>query len=157
MLEDDDEVGSLKDFIDDGDVSDFTSTSDTGQSGNDSEPEVLDEVKGGKKKKQLSTRSQIKDKGDLVSGLDEVKEEALASEKGWWNQFLDQETDLERVELGSKMVLLMDILRECEMVGDKVLVFSQSLLSLDLIEAFLEKVDHDNSQMSSQGEASMLL
>ncbi len=39
------------------------------------------------------------------------------------------------------MVLLLDILRECELMGDKVLVFSQSLLSLDLIQDFLQKVD----------------
>lgn len=40
------------------------------------------------------------------------------------------------------MILLMDILKECELMGDKVLVFSQSLLSLDLIEEFLAKMDH---------------
>ena len=60
--------------------------------------------------------------------------------KGWWDQFLGDDC-LEQVELGSKMVLLMEILKECEMLGDKVLVFSQSLLSLDLIQDFLEKID----------------
>ena len=45
---------------------------------------------------------------------------------------------LQNIELGSKIVLLMRILKESERVGDKVLVFSQSLLSLDLIETFLE-------------------
>ena len=45
---------------------------------------------------------------------------------------------LQNIELGSKIVLLMRILKESERVGDKVLVFSQSLLSLDLIPTFLE-------------------
>ena len=47
---------------------------------------------------------------------------------------------LQNIELGSKIVLLMRILKESERVGDKVLVFSQSLLSLDLIETFLEVI-----------------
>ena len=64
---------------------------------------------------------------------------------GWWHQFLKDEDELDNLELGSKMVLLMEILKECELMGDKVLVFSQSLLSLSLIQDFLEKEDakHD--------------
>ena len=73
---------------------------------------------------------------------DEAKADALAANKGWWSQFLkdpeDEENELLNVELGSKMILLMDILKESYLIGDKVLVFSQSLLSLDLIETFLK-------------------
>ena len=43
-------------------------------------------------------------------------------------------------------VLLMDILKEAETVGDKVLVFSQSLLSLDLIQEFLRTIDESNDK-----------
>ena len=88
---------------------------------------------------------------ELSKGLDEAKAEALAANKGWWSQFLkdpeDEENELLNVELGSKMILLMDILKECYLIGDKVLVFSQSLLSLDLIETFLkysESVDSED-------------
>merc|ERR1719384_1588493 len=47
------------------------------------------------------------------------------------------------------MVLLMDILEESAMIGDKVLVFSQSILSLDLIEDFLGKVNdaHESAKV----------
>jgi transcriptional regulator ATRX len=70
----------------------------------------------------------------------------MVSLSGWWNQFLEEDDDLENLELGSKMILLMDILKECELLGDKVLVFSQSLLSLDLIEAFLAKANEANEE-----------
>ena len=89
---------------------------------------------------------------DLVKGLDEVKRDELAADKGWWNKFLDQEGDeppelqLKKLSLGSKMILLMDILKEAETVGDKVLVFSQSLLSLDIIQEFLRTIDESNNK-----------
>ena len=89
---------------------------------------------------------------ELVKGLDEVKRDELAADKGWWNKFLDQENDeppelqLRKLSLGSKMILLMDILKEAETVGDKVLVFSQSLLSLDLIQEFLRTIDESNNK-----------
>ncbi len=76
-----------------------------------------------------------------MGGLDEARAEELGADKGWWHRFLENEEDLDKVEMGSKMVLLLDILKECEMMGDKVLVFSQSLLSLDLIEDFLRQLD----------------
>ena len=65
---------------------------------------------------------------------------------------MDQENDeppelqLRKLSLGSKMILLMDILKEAETVGDKVLVFSQSLLSLDLIQEFLRTIDESNNK-----------
>merc|ERR1719445_1554993 len=59
--------------------------------------------------------------------------------------------ELDDIRFGNKMVLLMDILKECAMIGDKVLVFSQSLLSLDLIEEFLARVNeaHESSSADS--------
>ena len=65
---------------------------------------------------------------------------------------MSDEHELDHLELGSKMVLLMDILKECELLGDKVLVFSQSLLSLDLIEAFLEKIDQEGAESGDKSE-----
>lgn len=42
-------------------------------------------------------------------------------------------------------MLLFSILAECKACGDKLLVFSQSLFSLDVIEQFLAMID-ENTQ-----------
>ncbi|XP_008282594.1 transcriptional regulator ATRX isoform X1 [Stegastes partitus] len=55
-----------------------------------------------------------------------------------WHREFVVEADAEILEHSGKMVLLFEILRMAEEVDDKVLVFSQSLISLDLIEDFLE-------------------
>lgn len=47
----------------------------------------------------------------------------------------DMETDL---ELSGKLVFLFKLLEETHRLDEKVLVFSQSLLTLDLIETFLQ-------------------
>ncbi|XP_047440788.1 transcriptional regulator ATRX isoform X2 [Mugil cephalus] len=55
-----------------------------------------------------------------------------------WHKEFVTEADAEILEHSGKMVLLFEILRMAEEVEEKVLVFSQSLISLDLIEDFLE-------------------
>ncbi|XP_031712833.1 ATRX chromatin remodeler, like isoform X2 [Anarrhichthys ocellatus] len=65
----------------------------------------------------------------------------------WFKNLLSEE-DAKIMEHSGKMVLLFEILRKAEEVGDKVLVFSQSLISLDLIEDFL-KASHNARNPSS--------
>ncbi|XP_070769056.1 transcriptional regulator ATRX [Enoplosus armatus] len=55
-----------------------------------------------------------------------------------WHKEFVTEADAEIIEHSGKITLLFEILRMAEEVDDKVLVFSQSLISLDLIEDFLE-------------------
>lgn len=57
----------------------------------------------------------------------------------WWNDLL-QKNNYKEVEYSGKMVLLLDILSMCSDVGDKALVFSQSIRTLDLIELYLSKL-----------------
>lgn len=58
----------------------------------------------------------------------------------WWTQICPEE-ELNNIEHSSKLMLLMSILEKCEAIGDKLLVFSQSLYSLDVIEHFLNYID----------------
>ncbi|XP_054145908.1 transcriptional regulator ATRX isoform X2 [Melozone crissalis] len=62
----------------------------------------------------------------------------------WYKDFVT-DADAEVLEHSGKMVLLFEILRMAEELGDKVLVFSQSLISLDLIEDFLELANREKS------------
>ena len=75
----------------------------------------------------------------------------------WWSQFIGED-DLVKIEHSGKLTLLMDILRQCELIGDKVLVFSQSLVSLDLIEEFLaaENDRHEENLSIAGKEVSFL-
>lgn len=57
----------------------------------------------------------------------------------WWRDLL-QENTYKEVDYGGKMVLLLDVLKMCSDMGDKALVFSQSLSTLDLIEFYLSKI-----------------
>ncbi|CAN6288056.1 unnamed protein product [Urochloa humidicola] len=60
-------------------------------------------------------------------------------ESNWWEELLDENTYME-ADYSGKMVLLLDILLKCSELGDKVLVFSQSLTTLDLVEFYLSKL-----------------
>ncbi|KAK2718092.1 transcriptional regulator ATRX homolog isoform X3 [Artemia franciscana] len=71
--------------------------------------------------------------------LEITKEE----DKHWWDEFVPEE-DMSKMELSGKLVLLFAILRACELIGDKILVFSQSLITLDVIEEFLKIEDEKN-------------
>uniref|UniRef100_A0AAV2MIY6 DNA helicase n=2 Tax=Knipowitschia caucasica TaxID=637954 RepID=A0AAV2MIY6_KNICA len=55
-----------------------------------------------------------------------------------WHRDFITDADSAILEHSGKMVLLFEVLRMAEELDEKVLVFSQSLISLDLIEDFLE-------------------
>ena len=138
MMQDDAEEDEK--FINDSEgESEAKSTSSEASGSSDSEVEEV-------RRRRVTRGGPKGDQEQLMRGLDEAKADNLASERGWWGQFMNDphdEDELLNIELGSKMVLLMDILKECYMIGDKVLVFSQSLLSLDLIETFLQHANTD--------------
>ncbi|XP_070197492.1 transcriptional regulator ATRX homolog isoform X3 [Littorina saxatilis] len=87
--------------------------------------------------KEWKTRSRGGEGDDLLMEMDQGVQPVSSD---WWAEYVTEE-DKDKLELGGKLVLLFDILRMCEEIGDKVLIFSQSLLSLNIIEYFLEQID----------------
>ncbi|XP_043703389.1 protein CHROMATIN REMODELING 20 isoform X2 [Telopea speciosissima] len=57
----------------------------------------------------------------------------------WWSDLL-HEKNYREADYSGKMVLLLEILSMSSEAGDKALVFSQSLTTLDLIEFYLSKL-----------------
>ncbi|KAL3650059.1 hypothetical protein CASFOL_006462 [Castilleja foliolosa] len=91
---------------------------------------------------------------DEISGDENVGSNVISGEKlgnphskkddsflyaDWFKELL-QENDYKEPDYSGKMVLLLDILTMCSEIGDKALVFSQSLSTLDLIEFYLSKM-----------------
>eukprot|EP00096_Caligus_rogercresseyi_P013772 TRINITY_DN6376_c0_g1_i1.p1 TRINITY_DN6376_c0_g1~~TRINITY_DN6376_c0_g1_i1.p1 ORF type:complete len:666 (+),score=148.68 TRINITY_DN6376_c0_g1_i1:494-2491(+) len=129
MMKDDED--DLSDFVEDGSIA----SSPEEESSKDSEIEEI--------KEQKRTRS-CKD--------NELSEDSEPTgEQGWWSQHLESEEDLEDIRHSSKILILLEILRSAELLGDKTLVFSQSLLSLNMIEEFLRKLNEYHNGRDSEG------
>ncbi|XP_046748498.1 transcriptional regulator ATRX-like [Diprion similis] len=133
-MEASDSEGSLRDFLDDGSEDKSTTSSDSDiQSTHGSSDEKSDKPR----------------RGTRANPLDEItinSDDEDAPQAGeWWSQFIEPE-HFEDMKISSKLVLLFAILKECEQIGDKVLVFSQSLYALSLIEEFLNKIDDETQR-----------
>lgn len=98
-------------------------------SGDSSEEEVV---------KSWHTRSRGTVNDDTE--LHELKQEQREKAKMWWSHIVPEE-DMEKLEISGKMMLLCKILQECDAIGDKVLLFSQSLSTLDMIERMLHQFE----------------
>ncbi|XP_015281926.1 PREDICTED: transcriptional regulator ATRX isoform X2 [Gekko japonicus] len=123
--------------------------SSSGESGSDNDVEVI---------KVWNSRSRGGGEGIVEEpisnppGTEKVEEGRTTSTSNpgspapdWYKDFVT-EADAEVLEHSGKMVLLFEILRMAEELGNKVLVFSQSLISLDLIEDFLELVNQQREE-----------
>ncbi|KAL1487977.1 hypothetical protein ABEB36_015357 [Hypothenemus hampei] len=143
--DDSESEGSLKDFIDDGsDVSTGSSSSSSDEENSDnldsdqSEKPKKSRHKSSSKKMRL-TRAQAAQKRENGELLEENEPE-IVEPKHWWDDYINRD-QLDNLTFGSKMTLLFQILKECEEIGDKILVFSQSLYTLNCIEYFLARID----------------
>ncbi|CAF4299466.1 unnamed protein product, partial [Rotaria sordida] len=82
--------------------------------------------------------SNTNDQDDTISA-DRMANVLKAMKKEWWYDMFDVERSQFDIELSGKFELFRAILNECESIGDKLLVFTRSLLSLDYIEQWLER------------------
>ncbi|KAI3796901.1 hypothetical protein L1987_39588 [Smallanthus sonchifolius] len=76
--------------------------------------------------------------GDKSRNRNDKKNVSGFFKENWWGDLV-MENGYE-AENSGKMVLLLDILTLCSSIGDKALVFSQSLPTLDLIEHHISKL-----------------
>ncbi|XP_014283274.1 transcriptional regulator ATRX homolog isoform X2 [Halyomorpha halys] len=132
--EEEDSEGSIRDFIDD-DSEESSSSHESSSS--KSSASSHDSAKKAPRKRV--TRAQ-RAAGEVS---EEEEEELPVKRTEWWANIVSEE-ELEAIKSSSKLFLFFTILKHCEEIGDKLLVFSQSLYTLDLIEYFLDKVDENN-------------
>lgn len=63
----------------------------------------------------------------------------------WWTSFAERaeksDLNIKAIDHGGKIVLLLQIIAHCDLIGDKVVVFSQSLPTLSYIEEILNSPD----------------
>jgi len=97
-------------------------------------------MKGKNRKRKLSTKGrkvkhQVSDsESECISSSDK---ENKSTE--WWEKILKSSTDdIEAPELSGKMLVMLQILKEAAALKAKILLFSQSLLVLELIERVLD-------------------
>ncbi len=68
-----------------------------------------------------------------------------AENTDWWRPFADKavknDLDINAIENGGKIVLLLQIIAHCDLIGDKVVVFSQCLNTLTFIEGIIQSDD----------------
>jgi transcriptional regulator ATRX len=156
--DDEDEEGSLKDFIDDGDGSDDVDKSTTDEN---SDIELLDDGDGvSSAKRAVSKRKTRRTKVDsnedsnsnsaatIIKEREQIDKQYLGND--WWCSLFQNKEEMFDVNLSGKIVVLQEILKTCENIGDNVLIFSQYLTTLNIVEEFL--ADWDNAATMQNGE-----
>ena len=59
-------------------------------------------------------------------------------EEKWWKSVYEKNPDFNDLNAGGKLILLLQILCHADMIGDKVVVFTQCLKTMDFLERVLQ-------------------
>ncbi|XP_067126191.1 transcriptional regulator ATRX homolog isoform X2 [Centruroides vittatus] len=131
-------------FIDDRSLSEIEAEAEA------DEVVCLDDPKPSTSKKQEKSGNSSEDNSGNEDNEKSSKPKNEKKEKReWWSNYIKEE-DGTRIDLSGKMVLFFDLLKECELIGDKVLLFSQNLLTLDLIEDLLASITQNRTANSTE-------
>ena len=79
---------------------------------------------------------------DAIDGNTGVK-------SNWWQQFANED-DLESLLSSNKLILLFEILRMCEQLGEKVLIFSAFVAVLNVVENFMKKISNQDPNINQE-------
>lgn len=82
-----------------------------------------------------------------------VEQDPEAEYKNCWFYNMLPFMEMDKIEYSTKMIIFFKILQLCEKIGDKVIVFSQSLDVLDFIETALEVESRSKSSNSNSTRA----
>ncbi|VDP86350.1 unnamed protein product [Echinostoma caproni] len=156
LLEDDDE----DDFINDDPTSESSSdnpgANESSNSAEEDADEVIPSTSSGLTRAQRCARRGPRTRSSVTNDLicmdgDSAREEnnsqlsgddddrALPARDSWWAAHYREEYDWD-VSVGVKLDVLLRILKKTCVIGDKLIIFTQSLLSLDLLERFLSEL-----------------
>ncbi|OTF80710.1 transcriptional regulator ATRX-like protein [Euroglyphus maynei] len=72
-----------------------------------------------------------------------AKREISPNDKQWWTAIID-ERNVRCIELSAKFIVMFAIIGECQKLNDKLVIFSQSLINLNMIELMLGKCPNDS-------------
>ncbi|XP_031765799.2 uncharacterized protein LOC113521958 isoform X2 [Galleria mellonella] len=98
---------------------------------------------------QIRTRDVLTKKVKVEKLEDDLATEDLGASEDikptdtevWWLQYLENGAMLDSLDSSNKFVVVFRILDECLKLGDKVLIFSTSLYTMDALEFFLRKIN----------------
>ena len=139
----DDSEGSLRDFIHDSETQSTGNSSSSSASYSSDDDDVKSTESVTTKTAAGNNNAEVE-----VPSKPEEDEKNEKNEDDWWLEFVQPE-HFRDMRMSAKLILLFGILKESEQIGDKVLIFSQSLFSLTLIERFLETIDDETQQGES--------
>lgn len=134
--------GSIKDFLDDDDDDDLDEDEEVGGGGGNKTTSEGDSDDSDARPLGRVTRGRAATKPELYTVEGALEEQKVDNPTEWWMEMVP-EPELDNLAISGKLMLLFSILEECEAIGDKLLVFSQSIFSLDVIEHFLSLADAD--------------
>lgn len=103
---------------------------------------VLDNAHQKALKKKKATNSNCDD-----NNCSDDDEEQLMNSAGldsidndWWRRVINK-TELDSAVSSHKMILLFEILKECQRIGDKCVIFSSFVEVLNVVEFFMDQIN----------------